>query len=511
MEHRHEDAVLLTGKTLSLLQIEAVALHRRQVAIDPSQSAIVANANEVVLSYLHGNEAVYGLNRGVGLNKDRLVLADAMADFNRNLIRSHCAGTGPDASEETVRAAMLIRLNAALNGHAGLSPDVVKRYMQFLNLGIHPIIPELGSVGEADITLLSHIGLAMIGEGDVIYRGQRMPAGEALQHAGLEPLRLGPKDGLGIVSSNAFSAGKAGLALLDCVDLLDNFDMVLALSLEGIRGNVSSIDPRVVAVRTEEGCTATASRIRGLLEGSDLWNPELSRPLQDPISFRSAPHIHGAARSALQASLRQFLFHINHSDDNPCVLPEEGVIIPSAHFEIIHWILPLEGLAIALAHVAKASVQRTLRLGTPAFTGLPRFLSPDDQSVIGFSTLQKTISSLESEIRLLAQPSSLDSAVLAGDMEDLAVNAPLAVRKLERIIDLSRHIAAIEMLHAAQAIHLRGEIRLGDGVEKAYSRFREQIEPLELDKVLSDEIRLAYEMILDRSLIRSCSYSTREG
>jgi histidine ammonia-lyase len=511
MERKPDDhTVLLTGSTLTLQQVEEVAVQRQQLRIDPVSMARAVKANEVVLSYLGRDEAVYGLNRGVGLNKDRLVSAGAMEDFNRNLIRSHCAGCGPDASEETVRAAMLIRLNAALNGHTGLSPEVLNRYAEFLNVGIHPVIPELGSVGEADIVLLSYIGLAMIGEGEVTYQGERLPAGEALQRTGMKPLQLGPKDGLGIVSSNAFSAAKAALALLESLDALDNCDLVFALSLEGIRGNVAPLDQRIVATRPEEGYAASASRIRGLITGSDLWDPEAVRPLQDPISFRTAAHIHGVARTAWESCWRKLRFHINHSDDNPVVLQDEGTIISSAHFEIIHWILPLESLAIALAHVAQSSVQRTLRFGNPVLTGLSRFLSQDDQSMIGFATLQKTASSLEAEIRLLAQPSSLDSAVLAGDMEDRAVNAPLAVRKLERLIELLRHVAAIELLHAVQAIYLRGPVRLGDSTRQAYAFIRTIIEPLKRDRVLSEDIRLASEMIRDGSMLRSCAYSTRE-
>jgi len=386
----------------------------------------------------------------------------------------------------------------------------VRRYAEFLNLGIHPVVPELGSVGEADIVLLPHIGLAMIGEGEVFWRGKRLSAAEALRANGLEPLRLGPKESLGIVSSNAFSAGKAGLAMLSCLDLLDQADVIYALSLEGIRGNVWPLDPRVTAARPEPGYADAAARMRRLLAGSELWNPDLSRPLQDPISFRSAPHIHGAARSAFAEALRQLSFHLNHSDDNPCVIAADGSIVPSAHFEALHWVLPLEHLAVAIAHVAKASLQRILRLGTPVFTGLPRFLSPDDTRVMGFATLQKTAASLMAEIRLLAQPTSLDSASLAGDMEDLASNAPLAARRLHHIVTLARQVLAVEMLHAAQAIHLRGNVRMGEPLQKAYAAVRSCIEPLEQDRVLTDDIRSADRLIQERGLIKACAYSTRE-
>jgi histidine ammonia-lyase len=501
--------VLLTGKGLTLSQLEAIAAGNARVEIDARAMDNVAEAHELVLSYLHRDEAVYGLNRGVGLNKDRPVAADQMERFNRSLIRSHCAGCGPDVPEAEVRAVMLVRLNAALSGYSGLSPAVVRRYADFLNLGIHPVIPELGSVGEADIVLLSHIGLAMIGEGEVIWQGKRLPAAEALRANGLEPLKLGPKEGLGIVSSNAFSAGKAGLTMLSCLDLLDHADVIYALSLEGIRGSVWPLDPRVAAARPEPDYAAAAARIRRLLAGSELWNPALSRPLQDPISFRSAPHIHGAARSAFAAALRQLSFHMNHSDDNPCVIAADGSIVPSAHFEVLHWVLPLEHLAVAMAHVAKASLQRILRLGTPAFTGLPRFLSPDDARVMGFATLQKTAASLVSDIRLLAQPTSLDSAPLAGDMEDLASNAPLAVRRLHQINTLTRQVLAVEMLHAAQAIHLRGNVRMGESLQAAYAAIRSCIEPLEQDRVQTDDIRLADRFIQERRLIKACAYSTR--
>ncbi len=502
----------LKGIGLTLFDVEAVARQGKPVSLSREAVEKLNKASSLIMAYLSRDEAVYGLNRGVGLNKDRVVQPLAMADFNVNLIRSHAAGCGPDAPEDVVRAAMLVRLHCALSGAAGLSAETAERYAAFLNKGIHPVIPELGSVGEADIVLLSHIGLAMIGEGEVMHQGVRMEAARALELSGLQPLRLGPKEGLGIVSSNAFSAGRGCLVLIDCLDLLDMCDLAYALSLEGLQGNTSPLDPSVRAARPLPGYAETAKHIASLLDGSSLWERSSGKPLQDPISFRAVPHVHGACRTALASAWRELEFHINHPDDNPLVLAEEGRIVPSAHFEPLHWVLAMESLGIAIAHVAQTSVQRTLRLGNPALTGLTRFLTPDEQAVIGMGTLQKTAASLEAEIRLLAHPSSLDSSVLAGEMEDRTTNAPLAVSKLERMLDLLRYITATELLHAVQAIHLRqgrGGIRLGASTSAAYQYIRTRLEPLERDRPFTDDVRIMYGLIRDLSLTGAAGYSTR--
>ena len=255
-----QNALALTGHDLAIGDVVRVARERIPVQADARAIERVARSHELLLLAAKRNLPIYGLNRGVGLNKDREIFKEGEIDpgvrkiserFNRDLLRSHSAGVGPDASEEVVRAAMLVRLNTMLFGKTGVHPEVVQMYLRFLNLQIHPVLPARGSVGEGDITILAHIGLAMIGEGEVDFNGNRVTASDALDKAGLETLVPFAKDGLSILSSNAFSAGMGALLIHDAERLLETAELVTALSLEGLNGNVAPVLAPVQDIRTQ--------------------------------------------------------------------------------------------------------------------------------------------------------------------------------------------------------------------------------------------------------------------
>ncbi|WP_042160212.1 HAL/PAL/TAL family ammonia-lyase [Paenibacillus gorillae] len=495
------DPLVLDGGSLTVEQLYEVAVKGRAVRIDETARYRLEASRKLVFELAEQDIPIYGLNRGVGWNKDKVIGKTFFERFNRNLILSHSAGVGPYASVAETRAVMLARLNTLLPGHSGIEPAVAERYAEFLNQGIHPKLPLRGSVGAADITTISHIGLAMIGEGEVEWSGKRMAAGEALRQAGLAPLALGPKDGLAIVSSNALSAGLGALALQECEALLETADRVYALSLEAIRGNVSPLEEAVHRARPYPGQLRSASRVRAALLGSSLWENASTESLQDPLSFRDACQIHGAAYDALGYTKGQLELHLNSSEDNPCVLLEERKIVSCANFDSITWILGFEMLGSALHHLSKSACYRTIKLGTPAFTGLSRFLTADEERSIGYCTAQKTITSLDAEIRHLINPASTDYYALAGDIEDHAVNAPFVVMKTREIIDRLRYIIAIEALHAAQAIDLHGDLRLGRRTKAVYRAIRDEIPFLGADRDISVDIDRAYHVVKEGRLL----------
>ncbi|KQX48923.1 HAL/PAL/TAL family ammonia-lyase [Paenibacillus sp. Root444D2] len=499
MTNQLEYTLVLDGKSLTIEDLQAVAVHRVKVEIDESSWELLEKSRRFVLKKAELDEPVYGFNRGVGLNKDRIIEAQAFETYNRNLLYAHAAGIEPYASEEQVRAVLLARLNSLLVGRTGIAPAIAKQYADFLNAGIHPLLPLRGSVGAGDITLLSHLGLAFIGEGDVMYAGARTSAAAALAQAGLTPVRLGAKDGLAIVSSNAVAAGTGALVLYACEQLLELADLVYALSLEGLQGHVTPLDPSVQRYRPYAGQSSSAERVRRFLTNSGLWHKE-SASLQDPLSFRSACHIHGAALDGLQVVKAALHIHLNASDDNPCVLEEEDRIVSCANFEPLAWVLGFEMLGIALSHVSKSACFRTIKLGSPSFTGLSRFLSPDE-STIAFSTIQKTFTALDAEIRHLSNPSSADYYSLAGDMEDHSSNAPFVVSKVGEIIDRLYYIVAIEAMHAVQAIDLRAGVKLGQGTQAAYDEFRTVVPFLAKDRNLTADIQSAYQLLKSGKLL----------
>jgi histidine ammonia-lyase len=480
-----QKTLVLTGYDLSLEDVVRVAREQMLVQADARAIERIARSHQLLLLAAKRNLPIYGLNRGVGLNKDREIFKQGEIDpevreiserFNRDLLHSHSAGVPP-------------RLNTMLFGKTGVQPEVVRMYVKFLNLGIHPILPARGSVGEGDITILPHIGLAMMGEGEVVFRGSRMKASKALEKAGLPALVPFAKDGLSILSSNAYSAGIGVLLVHDAERLLDMAEVISALSLEGLNGNVAPLLAPVQEIRPYQGQAESAERMRGYLAGSYLWEPDEGRALQDPLSFRTSSQVHGVTRDALESLKRELLIQLNSSDDNPAVIPD---ITPSADdSELVKAYYVREG-----EHVS-SSVQRMTRLDSENITKLNRFLSPGG-TTIAFGTIQKAYMALDAEIRALINPVSADSYPVAGDIEDHASNAPIVVQRVSRIVDNLYYIFGMELMHAAQAVDLRRmlrspDLKLGHATEDLYARYRAEVPFLAEDRTLTIDIRTSYE------------------
>lgn len=517
-------ALALDGESLTAAQVIDVARHGQAVAPTDAAWRRVARSHELLLEYARLGQPVYGLNRGVGQNKDQTIFSgDTVSDqaralseaFNHRMLLSHTVAYGEPASADVVRAAMVVRLNTALFGGTGMSPALVRQYVAFLNKGLTPVVLGQGSVGEADIGILPQIGLAMMGEGQVEVDGKIMPAARAMRDAAIEPVKPYAKDALSLLSSNAYGAALAILGAHDAEQILDRADEVAALSLEGLNGNIAPLLPATQAQRPYAGQQQTARRILDLLKGSALWQVDDKRRLQDPLSFRTVSQVNGAAREALRTLNAQLTIQINSSDDNPTVAldavppvgvtPQEaryyvtqgnvrGAILPSAGFDPTVWVVPLESVGVALSHVAQSSAQRVLRLGDPSFTQLSRFLSPDSKT-LAYTTIQKPVSALATEIRALSHPVSSDALVVAGHIEDVATNAPLAAQRVRQQVRLLRTLLGIELMHAAQAVDLRTRAdpqrSLGQGTSALLQAFRAQVAFLSEDRRLADDIARA--------------------
>ncbi|MDR1731030.1 MAG: aromatic amino acid ammonia-lyase [Synergistaceae bacterium] len=497
--------IILNGSDLDLESLGKIANEGAEVAIAVEAEERLSAARQLVYDLAGENVPVYGFNTGVGWNRDRHIAEDYFKQYNENVIHSHAVGLGKAASEPEVRAAMTIRLNCLLRGNTGIQPEIAHRFMEFLNLGLHPVIPERSSVGESDITALAHVGLAMIGEGDVIYKGERMTSSEAHRLAGLRTIVPGPKDALAIINASAFGMGQGALILLDLLNLVNQADLIYALSLEALNGNTSPLDPRVHEARRLPGQAKSAALVRDFLEGSFLWSPDPQRPVQDPLSFRGGAYIHGSLRDALEYVVKYALIQMNCSDDNPCLLLDERRIISCSNFETTTITAGFEMLGIVLSHVSRMSCYRMIKLGTPAFTKLPRFLSPDEEAhVHAFGTIQKTYTLLDTEIRHLSNPSTVDFMAVAGEIEDHANNMPHVVQRLRRIVDNLKYIFGMEAMHAAQAITLRRQrdpdLPLGKGTEAAWTLFRKTVPWYDRDRNLSVDIEKACQVVKSGNL-----------
>lgn len=488
-------AVELNGFSLTFSDVLNIAKNGAKVTISKEAQKRVKKARELIFKLADEGYPVYGLNRGVGWNKDKGVKEDFFQEYNENLIKIHCVSVEPYSSIEEVRAMMAIRLNTALCGSAGMAPEILSLYRDFLNHNIAPLVPSRGSIGEADIATLSHIGLALIGEGEVFYKGKRMSAKTALKKAGLKPAVLGPKDGLGIVSSNAHGAALATLGVKEVERLVSISNIIYCLGMEGLNGKVESFDKRVNELRKFKGQIKCASECRKFLKGSYLYEKDAERALQDSLAFRCGFTISGSVLDALNYVKNILKIQLNTSDDNPCILVEDEELLVSANFEPTSWVVGVEMLNIALNHLSKAACYRTMKLSNPTFTNLPRFLTPKEGESIGYGTIQKCFTALDTENRSLANPSSMDYFAVAGNIEDHANNTTLALQKMSKIIDNLYYILGIELMHATQAIDLRGVKKMGVVTKKAYKFTRERLPFLDKDRTLSFDIKKAYDIV----------------
>lgn len=495
------EKLILTGEPISIEDVYSVAYFNRQVEISKEAERRVRDSRQVLFDMAAAGKPVYGLNRGVGWNKDKEFDEGFFATYNRNLLNSHCLGVAPYHPDEHVRAILLIRLNKALTGHTGISAELLHHYRDFLNYRIHPRIPMRSSIGEADITTLSHIGLAFIGEEDVTFNGEVMNSAEAMAQVGLQPAKLGPKDGLSIVSCNAQGEAMTAILLKEIEDIVDMSTLIFCLSLEGLNGVMEQLREDVNEVRGIRGQKKVAKMCREHLKGSYLHQFDPERALQDPLSFRCAHSVNGTMFDAMEYVKDQLNITMNTTDDNPCIILEENSSFVSSNFEITSLAIGVEMLATGLSHLSKSSCYRMIKLADPAFTKLNRFLTPKEVETIAFGTIQKTFTMLDTQNRGLANPSSMDFYSLAGTIEDHASNLPLACYKIFQMLDNIRYIIGIEAMHAVQAIDLRGNIQLGKNTKKAYDIIREKLPFYDKDRNLSRDIETVYEIIKSKKLL----------
>ena len=445
--------IRIGDKAFSIHDVARLALGRRTIELGPAAKARVVASRRIVERYVEGTEPIYGLNTGLGGNIGHRIDREAITAFQTQLLRGRAVGIGPPLPEPVCRAALLARITAAATGGSGLSAGALDMLVALFNRGVTPAIPARGSISAADLALGAHLGLVVIGRGEAWLGGQLLPGAEALAQAGLVPAALEPKDGLALCSHSAASAGLAAVTLSDLAGLLLAAAAVAALAFEAYGANPRIFDPRVAAARPAAGQADAAALFRHRLAGSPLY--EHPRSVQDALSFRCLAPVFGSALSALATARRETEIEINHAGDNPLVLLDDGVIMPTPNFHTPALAVACDALAIALAQLAAAAGQRVVKLMNPALSGLPRFLSPVGGASAGFVTQQKTAAALCAEIRQAAMPASLDAMPVSDSVEDHAPMTFLAIRKLAGQLEPLRLLVGLEAMVAAQAADLR--------------------------------------------------------
>lgn len=495
-------ALILSGRNLTPAAIAEIARDGRAVAIDATALKTMGKARAVVEHYLDQGTPVYGLNTGLGARVKQEIPKETLQEFSRMTLRGRSNAVGPPLAVDEVRAIMAVRLNNLLTGAAGAAPGIAEALAALLNAGIHPVIPSIGTIGAGDLCILAHLGLGLIGEGDAEVKGARLPAREALAQAGLEPVTLGPKDGLAICNASAATVGLAALALHDGKRAYDLANIAAALSMEGFRANVSPLDERMAALRPQPGQEEAARALRDLLGGGTLLEPGAARRLQDPLSLRCVAPVHGALKATLDFATTAVGADINGESTNPLVFVADGEILSTANFHTPLIAVALDALSQALSQVASLAASRLSRLLIERMSGLPANLSPHGQTRSGFAPLLKPAEALVSEIAQLALPSPGGLSLSAEGVEDHKTNAPQSARRVGDIIWRLRLLLAMELIVAAQAVDLRNVDRLGTATARVQAAVRGVVAPLDEDRAHGPDVeRLEAELLVNGTLI----------
>lgn len=441
---------------------------------------------------------VYGVNTGFGPLSSHRIGPEALADLQRRLVLSNAAGTGLPLPAPAVRRVMLLKVATLAFGASGASEGLARALLALLAADIVPVVPEKGSVGASgDLAPLAHIGVALIGEGEVFHRGMRKQAAAALEEVGLAPYRLGPKEGLALVNGTQVSTALAVEALFELEDLVAASLACGALSVEAGSGSAAAFDARIHALRGQEGQRAAAAALRGLLEGSRLQAARPVRRTQDPYCLRCMPQVLGAVLDQLWHSARVLEREINGVTDNPLFDPESGEVLYGGNFHAQPIGMVADLMALAIAEVGSMAERRIAFLVDASLSGLPAFLAPEAGLDSGFMVAQVTAAQLASENKGLAHPASIDNIPTAANQEDYVSMATHAARRLLPMAENARAILAIELLSAAQGLDLRRPAPSSDVLEGVVAALRRWVPPWKNDRFFAPDIEAAIALVVE--------------
>jgi histidine ammonia-lyase len=486
-------AVELTGRHLTLEDVERVALHGdTAVRLAETARGPVTECRAFVERAVAEGRTIYGVTTGFGALADVSVPRERLEELQVNLLRSHSAGVGAPLSRAETRAVMLLRANVLAAGYSGVRPELIDLLVAMLVRGVHPVIPARGSVGASgDLAPLAHLGLVLIGEGEAEVHGTVMDGGAALASVGLQPLRLGAKEGLALINGTQVQTALGVLALLGAERAIETAEVAGAMSLEALRGTPDAFDDAIQRLRPHAGQTASAQRLRALLADSEIRESHRHDDprVQDAYSIRCMPQIHGAARGAFDYARSVLVTEVNAVTDNPLVFAREERVMSGGNFHGQPVAQVLDVIAIACADLGAVSERRIARLVDPALSGLPPFLTPDAGLHSGLMMTQIVAAALVADLRLHAHPASVDTVPTDANKEDHVSMGVGAAIKARMAVNLVESVLALELLTAAQALEFLKPLRPGRGVGAAYDVVRAHVPALTSDRVLAPDIR----------------------
>jgi len=494
--------IQLDGDSLTLDSFFDIVDNYTQVSLSAKALEKVKKSRAAVEKAAKSGERHYSINTGFGILSKVTIPPDQLETLQVNLIRSHCAGVGDSHSERESRAILLLRTNVLAKGFSGVRPELVELCIGMLNKRVHPRIPTKGSVGASgDLAPLAHLAAVLIGEGDAFFQGFRLTGKEALEKAGLKPIRLAAKEGLSLINGTQQMTAMAALLLRKAERLVDTSDLICSASLEGILGSPKAYKEWVHATRPHEGQSRSAALLRSFMEESEIYQSHLTCDrVQDPYSLRCAPQVHGACRDLLSYVRRTVEVELNAATDNPLVNPDTGEIVSNGNFHGQPLAFALDILGMAVAELGNISERRTVKLINPVFSELPTFLVKNEGLNSGFMIAQYTAASLVVENRGLTHPASTDSVTTNNEKEDHNSMGPIAGRKAQKILENAYYILAVEALCACQALEFRKPLKPGRGPRILHSYIREEIPPLDVDRYLHTDMERVAVMLREEEV-----------
>jgi histidine ammonia-lyase len=493
--------IVLDGESMMLEDVVAVAHgpargEAVEVALSEDAWRKVRRAERAVQDFIERGEIVYGVTTGFGAFKERIIPPAQVRQLQRNILMSHAVGVGRPLDEVATRAMLVIRANTLAKGHSGIREETLRLLLAMLNRGVHPVVPVQGSLGASgDLAPLAHAALPLIGLGEAVYDGRRLPGGEALARAGLSPVTLEAKEGLALTNGTAFMAALGVLVTVQAENLSLVADVAGCLSLEALHGTPRAFDARIHAARPHPRQVECAAFLRRLIEGSGFTRPDDPLNVQDAYTLRCIPQVHGAARDAVRYARWVFEIELNSATDNPLIFFDgktgQAEVISGGNFHGEPLAIALDYLALALAELGNISERRLSRLTDECSNRetLPAFLTQQGGLNSGFMLVQYTAAALASENKVLAHPASVDTIPTSANTEDHVSMGAAAARQARQVAANVEQILALELFAAAQGIDFRRQVlgagaRLGRGTAPAYERVREQVPFLEQDTVL---------------------------
>jgi len=498
-----EKIIVLDGESLSLEDLVNVSRHGYKVGLSEKAVVKVEKSRKIVEEIVENNRVVYGVTTGFGKFADVSISKDECKQLQTNIILSHSCGAGPLFPTDVVRAIILLRANALAKGYSGVRMETLNTLIEMLNKGLHPQIPEKGSLGSSgDLAPLSHMVLPMLGEGEAEFEGEILPGAEAMKKAGIPVIELTAKEGLALINGTCVMTAVGALALYDGLNLVKIADIAVSLTMEALRGITNAYSHKIQDIRPHLGQMTTSKNVLSMVEGSTYVTEQGKLRVQDAYALRCVPQVHGAVKDAVNYIREKVLIEMNSATDNP-IITEDGEVLSGGNFHGEPMALSFDFLGIAESELANISERRLERLINYQLNDLPPFLVKHGGLNSGFMITQYAAAALVSENKVLAHPASVDSIPSSANQEDHVSMGTIAARKSMEIVKNVRRVLTTEIMAACQAIDFRSQdgLKLGVGTAEAYKAVREVVSFIDKDIIMYKELNKIEELITSGELL----------